>query len=71
MHIDGSVLTPSHSNHNIREVFLSFQIHCAFVRTAESGHIRSSNNVNACSHSSGKLHAKTMYGGLQSVLIPC
>lgn len=66
----GSALTPSPTNKNIHEVFLGFNIHCAFVRTAESGHIGRSNNVRVFPHSSGRLRTRTMYPGLSSVLIP-
>lgn len=63
--------TLSHTNKNIYKVFLSFNTECAFVRTVESGHIRSSNNnVRVCPHSSDKLHAQTMCRGLSCLLLP-
>lgn len=56
---------------NIHEVFLSLNTEHAFIRTAESGHIRSSNNnVRVCPHSSDELNARTMCRGLSCLILP-
>lgn len=47
----GIVFTFSHTSKTIHEVSLNFNIHCAFVTTAEPGRISSSTNVRVCSHS--------------------